>query len=59
MRNKNFFLGVGVLIFIITYMINRFIIEISDPVYIGILIVAIISMIAGMLDLRKDRENKE
>ncbi len=59
MRNKNFFLAVGVLIFIITYMINRFIIEISDPIYIGILIVAIISIIAGMLDLRKNRENKE
>lgn len=59
MRDKNIFLAIGMLIFIITYMINRFILELSDPVYIGILIVSIISIIVGMLGIRKKRESKE
>ncbi len=59
MRNRNIFLAIGFLIFIIAYMVNRFILELSDPIYIAILILSIISIIIGMLDIRKKRESKE
>jgi hypothetical protein len=53
MRKGNILLATGSLIFIIAYMVNRFILEISDPVYIGLLIASIIFILAGMLDIRR------
>lgn len=53
MRKGNILLATGSLIFIIAYMVNRFILEISDPVYIGLLMASIICILAGMLDIRR------
>ncbi|MFT4143484.1 MAG: hypothetical protein QM644_03430 [Mobilitalea sp.] len=49
---KNILTTIGILIFIVTYMINRFVLEISDPVYIIILLVAVTAIIIGMIKIR-------
>ncbi|MGF6366323.1 hypothetical protein M2454_002170 [Aequitasia blattaphilus] len=52
MKNKNIFLVIGILIFVISYMINRFVVKIIDPVYIVILLVSIFFVIVGMVSIR-------
>ncbi|MDR0958140.1 MAG: hypothetical protein LBM16_02900 [Clostridiales bacterium] len=49
MKNRNLFLRIGILIFIVVKMINKFIVEISDPIYIMVLLISIAFVIIGMI----------
>ena len=54
MKGQNF-ANIGMLIFIILYMIDRFIIKVSDPVYIAIMIVSIIFLVSGIWKMKKEK----
>ena len=61
--NKDGFIIVGMLIYLVTSIINRFFVAIPDAVYIPLAVVGIVLMIAGIRlgkkQAKADKENKE
>ncbi len=56
MKKENNLLQLGFLLYSLAYMINRFLVKISAPIYMGILAVSLICMIAGMVKIRKNQK---
>ncbi|CAK7054743.1 MAG: hypothetical protein TIS_03717 [Tissierella sp.] len=47
-------INIGFLTFIILHVINRFVIKVSDPIYVAIMILANTFLFGGMLKIRKE-----
>ena len=61
--NKDGFIIVGMLIYLVTSIVNRFFVAIPDAVYIPLAVVGIVLMITGIRlgkkQAKADKENKE
>ncbi len=53
MKNKYTFLQFGTLLFVFSYMVDRFFVKINDSLYTAILMLVVVLIIAGMLKERQ------
>lgn len=55
MKKNNIFTAVGMLIYLVLSIIDRFVLEIADYIYIPIMIVGIILMVIGIIQNRRNK----
>lgn len=55
MKNKNRLMGIGLLIYFVLSIIDRFVVKISDYIYIPIMIVGIVFILLGLLQNRNEK----
>lgn len=55
MKKGNIFTSIGMLIYLVISIIDRFVLKIADYIYIPIMIVGIILIIIGIIQNRKNK----
>lgn len=59
MKNRNLFGAIGILIYLVLTLIDRVIVRIPDYIYIGIILVAMVMIIIGIIIGKKRGKKNE